>query len=171
MHLVRGRLEIARFLNGVYWDSESIPLSVWGSMDWKWTTDTTQGVIHLEENRVTAAQLPPKPAKLTLDTILTLRDAGAATLKFACANPLTVKLDGEILINCPERTTVIPAYHRADERKCAALPDHPGAYHLQVEVGEPERLTELYFMVVSDDLYCAYRLDSSFTVKEDEHEA
>ena len=169
--LVRGKLEIARFLNGVYWDSESVPLSIWGTMDWKRSTDTAQGVLHLEENRITAAQLPSKPWKLILETTLTLRDAGAATLKFACANPLTVKLDDKTIIDCPEHTVVIPAYHRADERKCAALPDHPGAYQLQVEVGEPESLTELYFMVVSDDLYCAYRLDSSFTVKEADHDA
>ena len=58
---------------------------------------------------------------------LTLRDAGAATLKFVCANPLKVLLDGRTLIDCPERTVVIPACHRADERKCAALPDHSGA--------------------------------------------
>ena len=169
--LVRGRLEIARFLNGVYWDSESVPLSVWGTMDWKWSTDTAHGVLHLEENRITAAQLPSGMKRLTLETTLTLRDAGAATLKFACANPLTVELDGKTIIDCPEHTVVIPAYHRADERKCAALPDHPGAYQLRVEVGELESLTELYFMVVSDDLYCAYRLDSSFTVKEDDHDA
>ncbi|MGN1019312.1 MAG: ADP-ribosylglycohydrolase family protein [Aristaeellaceae bacterium] len=169
--LVRGRLEIARFLNGVYWDSESVPLSVWGTMDWQWTTDTAQGVLHLEENRITAAQLPPQPGKLILETTLTLRDAGAATLKFACANPLTVLLDGQVIIDCPERTAVIPAYHRADARKCAALPAGPGEYQLRVEVGDPESLTELYFMVVTDDLYCAYRLDSSFTVKKADRDA
>ena len=80
-------------------------------------------------------------------------------------NPLKVYVNGELAIDCPERTIVIPAYHRADPKKCAPLPENTGTYRLRVEVGEAESFEELYYMVVAPDFYWAYRLDSVFSVE------
>ena len=93
---------------------------------------------------------------------MSLEDAGSAVLKLACKNPLTVRLDGKTIIDCAEETIVIPAYHRADPRKCAELNAAPGEHSLEIEIHDPAQFSELYFMVVSDDLYWAYRLDAVF---------
>ena len=163
--LTRGTLEVGRVLNGVYWNSEYLPLNVFGTMDWIYDVDGERDVLHLTENRITAAQLPESPAHIVFETTLTLFDDGEATLKLACANPLKAWLDGEKLIDCPDRTIVIPAYHRADKRKCAALPKGAGEHTLRVEIGDPKTFREFYFMVVSPEFYWAYRLDAMFTVE------
>ena len=159
--LTRGFLEVRRTLSGVYWNSEFLPLSMLPTMDWKWEAGGKTGLVRLAENRIAASQLPAADT-IVLETTLSLEDAGAATLKLACANPLKVWLDGELLIDCPERTVVIPAYHRADARKCASLPEGPGRYALRIEIDDARSFEELFFMVVSPELYWAYRLDSMF---------
>ena len=163
--LTRGTLEVARVISGVYWMSENLPLAVWGSMDWVYEADGQSDVLHLTENRIGGEEVPAAKQSLAFETTLTLFDEGRATMKLACANPLKVTVDGETLIDCPDRTVVIPAYHRADKRKCDALPEGPGEHSLRIEIGDPETFKELYFMVVSPDLHWAYRLDSTFTAE------
>ena len=83
-------------------------------------------------------------------------------MKLVCRNPLRATLDGEQIIACDERTVVIPAYHRADRRKCAKLELSPGAHELSIDISDARDFEELYFMLVSEELYCAYRVDSMF---------
>lgn len=164
--LTRGKLEVCRILNDVYWTSEDLPLSVWGTMDWLCTADGTAQILHLTENRIGKEQLSAHTSSLCFETSLTLSDAGPATLKLACKSPVKVTLDNEILIDCHDKTIVIPAYHRADERKCTLLPKTPFEKHLKIEIGDPADFEELYFMVVSPDLYWAYRLDALMQIDE-----
>ena len=158
--LTRGFMEIRRSLSGVYWNSEFVPLSFVPTMDWK----CSSGELFLTENRITKQQLDSTGKKITLKTNLTIQGAGKATLKLVCANPIRAYLDGEKIIDCPERTIVIPAYHRADPRKCAELPEIPGTYELTVEIDDAESFTDFYFFVVSPNLYWAYRLDSMYSL-------
>ena len=164
--LTRSTLEVSRINEGVYWMSENLPLTVWGSMDWLYEADGESDIMRLTTNRIGREMLPETKNTLAFETTLTLFDEGRATLKLACENPVKVILDGETIIDCPDKTIVIPAYHRADKRKCAALPEGPGEHTLRIEVVNPEDFKELYFMVVTPDLHWAYRLDSTFTVEE-----
>lgn len=164
--LTHGFLEVSRVNGGVYWMSENLPLAVWGTMDWLYEADGESDILHLTANRIGGEDLPGARESLAFETTLTLFDEGRATLKLACENPVKVMLDGETLIDCADKTIVIPAYHRADKRKCAELPEGPGEHTLRIEVGEPQSFKELYFMVVSPDLHWAYRLDSTFTAEE-----
>lgn len=160
--LYRGWLEIRRSLDGVYWNSEFVPLCMMPTMDWTAEAGGETKRLQLSENRIAAAQLPAKAEKIVLETTISLENAGKSTLKLACSNPVKVWLDGQLLIDCPEKTIVIPAYHRADPKKCAELPEGPGRYALRVEIGDGMNFEELYFMVVSPEFYWAYRLDSMF---------
>ncbi len=162
--LMRGWLEVRRTLGGVTWNSEMLPLNCLPTMDWTYDVGGEKGVLRLSENRIGKENLPANAKNIALETVISLEDDGPATLKFACANPLKVWLDGEILIDCPERTIVIPAYHRADARKCAALPEGAGKHVLRVEIGEPENFEDLYFMAVSPEFYWAYRIDSMYSI-------
>ena len=164
--LYRGWLEIRRFTGGVYWNSEMLPLCAMPSMDWIVEQDGERRTVSVRENRLNARTLGLKRGgKLAFETVLSLADAGKATLKLACANPLKATLDGRMIIDCAERTIVIPAYHRADKRKCAELPEGAGTYRLRVEIGDAESFEELYFMVVSPEFYWAYRLDAMFSAE------
>lgn len=161
--LYRGQLEIRRIINGVYWNSDFVPMTLLPSMDWRVELDGAEEAVALKENRIGLQNLSGKPEKsLKFKTTLSLEDAGSAVLKLACKNPLTVKLDGKTIIDCAEETIVIPAYHRADPRKCAELNAAPGEHSLEIEIHDPAQFSELYFMVVSNDLYWAYRLDAVF---------
>ncbi len=162
--LTRGILEVRRMLGGVTWNSEYLPLSFIPTMDWHFETDGAEGVLQLRENRIYREQLPGDPKQIAFETTIRLEDAGAATLKVACANPLKIWVDGELKIDCPDRTIVIPAYHRADKRKCTALPEGSGSHKIRIEIGEPETFEELYFMVVSPEFHWAYRIDSKFEI-------
>lgn len=160
--LWRGVLEIREFLSGVYWRSETVPLNMLPTMDWKFTADETSGVIRATENRVTIGDLPKVKDTLVFETTLRVDDSCRAILKLACANPLKLWVDGEQLIDCSKRTKVIPAYNRADPKKCAVLPQGKHTYNLRVEIGEAESFKELYFMVVTDEFYLAYLLGTVF---------
>ena len=71
-------------------------------------------------------------------------------------------LDGETIIDSPDTTVVIPAYHRVDNRKCARVRLAPGAHELTVTVGDAQSFSEMYFMLVHEELWWAYRIDSMF---------
>lgn len=161
--LYRGQMEIRRIINGVYWNSDFVPMTLLPSMDWRVELDGVEKALALKENRIALKDMGEAVQKsLKFAADLWLTDAGSSVLKLACKNPLTAKLDGETIIDCAEETIVIPAYHRADPRKCAEINAAPGKHHLEIEIRDPQQFTELYFMVVSNDLYWAYRLDAVF---------
>ncbi len=161
--LYRGQMEIRRIINGVYWNSDFVPMTLLPSMDWRVELDGVEKALALKENRIALKDMGEAAQKsLKFAADLWLTDAGSSVLKLACKNPLTAKLDGKTIIDCAEETIVIPAYHRADPRKCAEINAAPGKHHLEIEIRNPQQFTELYFMVVSNDLYWAYRLDAVF---------
>jgi ADP-ribosylglycohydrolase len=161
--LYRGQMEIRRIINGVYWNSDFVPMTLLPSMDCRVELDGVEKALALKENRIALKDMGEAAQKsLKFATDLWLTDAGSSVLKLACKNPLTAKLDGKTIIDCAEETIVIPAYHRADPRKCAEINAAPGKHHLEIEIRNPQQFTELYFMVVSNDLYWAYRLDAVF---------
>lgn len=161
--LMRGWLEIRRTLGGLTWNGECLPLNCLPTMDWTYEVDGEKGVLHLTENRIGKEQLPANAKEIVLETVVTLEDDGPATFKLACANPLKVWLDDEILIDCPDQTIVIPAYHRADARKCADLPVGKKRFSLRIAIPDASSFEELYFMIVSPDFYWGYRIDSMFS--------
>ena len=72
---------------------------------------------------------------------------------------------GVKIIDCDAKTIVIPAYHRADERKCADLPLGAASHKLRVEISDAKDFEEFYFYTVSPDFYFAYRLDSMYSAE------
>ncbi|MBQ3222730.1 MAG: ADP-ribosylglycohydrolase family protein [Clostridia bacterium] len=162
--LWRGFLEVRRTLRGVYWNSEFLPLNMIPTMDWAYEVDGQKGELRCVENQISAGDLP-EGKTIVLETTLSLQGEGGATLKLCTASPVKAWLDGELIIDCEEKTKVIPAYHRADKRKCAVLPEGAGEHRLRVEIGG-KSFEEIYFMVVSQDLYWAYRIDSMFSMPE-----
>ena len=161
--LTHGFLEVRRTLKGVYWNSEFLPFNMLPTMDWTYDVDGVKGELNLTENAIMKSQLP-EGKKIVLETNLSLTDNGRSTLKLVCANPITAYLDGEKIIDCAEKTIVIPAYHRADKRKCAELPEGAGSYKLRVEIEDAADFEDFYFFVVSPDFYWAYRLDSMYSI-------
>ena len=161
--LTHGFIEIRRTLKGVYWNSEFLPMGVVPTMDWQYEVAGETGVLNLTENAITKSMLPAG-AKIVLETNLSLTDNGAATLKLVCASPVKAWLDGEKIIDCAERTIVIPAYHRADKRKCAELPEGPASHKLRIEIDNAADFEDFYFFVVSPEFYWAYRLDSMYSL-------
>ena len=162
--LWHGFIEVRRSLKGVYWNSEFLPLNMVPTMDWRYIVGDKKGTLRCTENCIAAGDLPAGE-RIVLETKLSLADDGSAMLKLCTASPVKAWLDGEKIIDCEEKTKVIPAYHRADKRKCAALPSDAGAHILRVEIGSAEEFKDFYFMVVSPDLYWAYRLDSMFAAE------
>lgn len=159
----RGALLMHREVGGVYWNTEEVPLTLLPTMDWRVSAGEGKACLHLRENRICASDIGASGAdEFTLETRIALTGAPHdVQLKFACASPLRVELDGEVIIDAPERTVVIPAYHRADPRKCASVRLEPGAHELRVTVSDAD-FTELYFMPVAPQNYWAYRIDSIF---------
>ncbi|MDO4741089.1 MAG: ADP-ribosylglycohydrolase family protein, partial [Eubacteriales bacterium] len=161
--LWHGTLEVRRLISGIYWNSEFLPLNAIPTMDWQYDVQGDRGVVRCRENRICAQELPQGDA-ISLTTKLRLTGEGAATLKLCTASPVKAWLDGEPIIDCAEKTLVIPAYHRADMRKAAELPEGPGEYELRVEIGNARQFEELYFMVVARPQYWGYRIDSTFGI-------
>ena len=58
----------------------------------------------------------------------------------------------------------VPAYHRADKRKCAELPEGPASHKLRIEIDNAADFEDFYFFVVSPEFYWAYRLDSMYSL-------
>ena len=160
--LWRGWIEVKRTYCNVSWNSEYLPITCLPTIDWVAAVDGATQTVHLTENRLTKEELPSRVGSIVLETTLVLGDDDAATMKFACANPMKVWLDGEVLINCNETSVVIPAYHRAPGCKCAGLPNKAGKYRMRVEIGEAEKFEELYFFAVDSTSFEAYRLDSLY---------
>lgn len=160
----RGQLLIERIVGGVYWNTEALPLVLLPTMDWRVTVNGDERAVHLCTNRLNARELGIRDADtLRFTTRISLAEAPREVwLKLVCRNPLRATLDGEQIIACDERTVVIPAYHRADRRKCAKLELTPGAHELSIDISDARDFEELYFMLVSEELYCAYRVDSMF---------
>ena len=161
----RGHLRLKRIVNGMFWDYEEMPLTILPSMDWRMCVDGVETEIGVAENRLSASELGIKDAKtLTFSTRFTLTDKPSTVwLKFCCRNPLKVELDGKTVIDTPDYTVVIPAYHRADNRKCTYADLTPGAHDIKITVGDVESFKELYFMPVAEkEVYWAYRIDTLF---------
>lgn len=160
--LYRGFLEIRRIVGNVYWNSEMLPLCCIPTMDWNIYVGGEKKLLQLTENCIRSEQLPAHGDTLIFETVLSLTDEGLSTLKLICANPVKAYLNEEKIIDCDAKTIVIPAYHRADARKCADLPSGAGTYKLRVEIHDAKNFEELYFYVVSPEFYYAYRLDSMY---------
>ena len=162
--LYQGRLLIKRYVGGLYWNTETLPLTLLPTMDWRVRVDGAERAVHTAVNRLSAAALGIEGAhELTFSTRVTLAEEPRETwLKLVCRNPLRVTLDGETIIDTPDTTVVIPAYHRADKRKCARVRLAPGAHELTVTVGDAQSFSEMYFMLVHEELWWAYRIDSMF---------
>ena len=164
--LYRGWLELRRVMNGLYWNSEMLPLNALPTMGWVIEKDGERMDVELHENVINAQQLGLAGAKtLAFETTLTLTDDGAPVFKTACSNPLRIFIDGEKVVDCPDKTIVIPAYHRADPRKCAKLPEGAGSHKIRIEIDNVDEFVELYYMVVTRDFYWGYRIDSVFSAK------
>jgi len=149
-------------IGGVSWNNEYLPLCCLPTMDWTAAVNGKHKLLQLTENRIGVEDLLAKDNTIVLKTKLSLTDEGAANLKPVCANPIKAYLDGKKIIGCGARTIVIPAYYRADERKCADLPEGTGAYELRVEIDNAESFDAFYFYVVPPNPYFAHRLDSVY---------
>jgi len=159
----RGFIEIKRTLGGVFWSAEMIPFSALPTMDVRIHANGKTKEVQLHENRISKDMLPDGDTdSFTVETVLSIESAGETTFKIACANPVKAYLDEKEIIHCEEKTIVIPAYHRADPRKCASLPAGAGMWKLRIEVGNAKEFEELYFMPVSPEFFWAYRIDSIF---------
>ncbi len=155
-----GFLEVRRYMKNIWWNSEFLPLNAMPTMDWKVTVGGETDILRCEENCISADMLP-EGDEITLETTLRLSDDAPATLKLCTASPVQAWVNGEKKIDCAEKTVVIPAYHRADRRKCCELGEG-GEYRLRVVIGDARNFKDFYFMVVSPDFYWAYRIDSTF---------
>ena len=162
--IYHGHILIKRILSGVCWNIDEVPLTLLPSMDWRMCLNGAVSEIGTAENRISAKDAGLSGAKqLSFETRFTLtEEPDEIWLKFVCRNPIKVELDGKTIIDCADTTVVIPAYHRADPRKCAKVALKSGAHDLKVTIGDPETFTELYFMPVAEQLYWAYRTDAMF---------
>lgn len=161
--LWQGYVEIRRFHGKLLWNTQRLPLHCLPTMDWRCTRGSTETVLRCKENQLLGAKIEVGETVILETTLRTEEDA-PAVLKLCTASPIKVWINDVLSIDCPERTAVIPAYHRADPRKCCALPTGTKEWHLRVEVGAGAPEFTLYSMVVDPDFYWAYRIDSTFSL-------
>jgi hypothetical protein len=69
----------------------------------------------------------------------------------SCAAPVRLIWDGDILLDCPDYTPVIPAYHRSDARKCANREVKAGDHQISIQAGAYPDKSGLFFYTVDPD--------------------
>lgn len=140
-------MSILRTMQGVDWATERADFVLLPTMDWRMEKDGITAQVHLSTNQLVDTAC----AAFAAETTLCVPQDANVKIIVCCQAPITLALDGEIVVDCNQWTPFIPAYHRADARKCYKTRLTAGKYSVRITAKNPEKLN---FYVVSD-AYCA----------------
>lgn len=158
--VIRGCFRLTRMENNTPWAAYEIPYTLLATNDWLVNEGQGETVLCCRDSR-----LPLKKGPIvTASTWLYVQRDKELRLCAVCRVPLSMKVDGVTVVHCQEETPEIPAYHRADARKCADLFLSAGFHRLELtlEQGRP-----LYFYVVDRQYYCAAEPDVLLEMKSE----
>jgi len=161
--LWRVTLALTEYIGAMLWTEHRIPLTLLPTIDWLITCGEEKKAVFCETNRVVsgAAASPT----LTAETTVSSARAGQTWIKIICRKPIRAWLDGKEIICCDAPTAEIPAYHRADPRKCAEVSLSKGDHALKIEVGRADEPGALFVCLVEGrENYWALQIDKTFGI-------
>lgn len=156
-----GKFCIRRMENGSIWAEYEIPFTLLPTQDWILTADHGEtAVLHCETARLPVERLALDNAEvLRAETRLYSPVEKELRLIANCRQPLRLLVDGRVAVDCPEETPEIPAYHRAEPKKCANLRLTKGYHTIEVQMLHAREVRNLFFYVVDPAFHCAAQID------------
>ena len=161
--LWRCTLALTEYIGEMLWTEHRVPLTLLPTIDWKIACGGEVKPVFCETNMVVPGAVHAET--LTAETTITVPHACASWIKIICRKPIRAWLDGEEIICCDAPTAEIPAYHRADPRKCAEVSLSEGDHALKIEMGRAQEPGALFVCLVEGkDNYWALQIDKTFGI-------
>ena len=158
----RGALVLAEYIGEMLWTEHRVPVTLLPTMDWQLTGNGVSCVLCAATNRVENGSV--RGEVITATTYIDVPRDCETWIKIICRNPIHARLDGEEIIACDEPTAVIPAYHRADPRKCACVKLTRGCHELSIDMGDAKKQSEMYvYLVEGQNNWWAMQIDKTFS--------
>lgn len=158
----RGALILAEYLGDMLWTEHRVPISLLPTIDWRLTGRDASRTLCSATHRVNIGGVSGDD--VVASSYLDVPRDGQTYVKIICRNPVRAKLDGREIVSCDEPTAVIPAYHRADPRKCACVTLTKGRHELSVEIGDARPDSEVYvYLVDGPENWWALQIDKTFS--------
>ncbi|MFD2331333.1 ADP-ribosylglycohydrolase family protein [Cohnella sp. GCM10020058] len=142
-------LLLRRRHNGRGWSEESVPFALVAAPGWTLTGPdgrTADAVFHgnlLSFADELGTEAPGTYAATTVAHIPTHRKVRWIA---ATEAPVTVRIDGETVISCEERTEYMPALHRALQSKLVELEMEPGEHRIELIATKGEAPLQVFFV-------------------------
>jgi len=159
----RGMLVLTEYIGKMLWTEHRIPVSLLPTIDWRIVCGGEGKVLCASTNCVVPGAAEAKT--LTAETKICVPRACSSWIKIICRKPVRAWLDGEEIICCDAPTAEIPAYHRADPRKCAEVSLSEGEHELKIGMDRADEPGALFvYLVEGRDNYWALQIDKTFGV-------
>ena len=161
--LWRCTLALTEYIGEMLWTEHRIPLTLLPTIDWKIACGGEAKPVFCETNMVVPGAVHAET--LTAETTITVPRSCASWIKIICRKPIRAWLDGKEIISCDAPTAEIPAYHRADPRKCAEVSLSKGEHALKIEMSNANEPGALFVCLVEGkDNYWALQIDKTFGI-------
>ncbi len=158
----RATLVLTEYIRGMLWTEHRLPVTLLPTMDWTIRYDGRSEPLFAHTNCLVPGAVQAE--KVTLSTVIGVGKDCAAWIKIICRKPIRATLDGREIICSADYTAEIPAYHRADLRKCAEVELTGGEHALTIEMDRATDDGALYVYVVEGvDNYWALQIDKTFS--------
>lgn len=157
-----GTLVIAEYIGGALWTEHRVPVSFLPTMDWEIACDGHSSVLYADTGCIVSE--PAAGKRLTASTVVNVPRAGKSWIKIICRKPIRAMLDGKEIVCCDAPTAEIPAYHRADLRKCAEVEMEKGAHSLVIEMDKADEPGALFvYLVEGQQNWWCLQIDKTFS--------
>ncbi len=158
----RATLVLTEFIGEMLWTEHRIPLTLLPTMDWEITCGGHTSALYAETNRLVAGCC--ESDSVLARTRISVPRECSTWIKIICRKPIRVMLDGQEIIFSDARTAEIPAYHRADMRKCACVTLTKGQHDLTIEMSRAREEGALFvYLVEGQENYWALQIDKTFS--------
>ncbi|WP_127585268.1 ADP-ribosylglycohydrolase family protein [Paenibacillus koleovorans] len=141
-----------RHHDGSFWSEHSTPFTLVLASKWTiWVPENSEAnPLFCPTNRIAWDKLSTVPGVYRASTRLLNPTERTIKLIAASNSPITVRLNGDILIQCEETIDFMPAYHRAPQSQFAQVVIPAGEHILEIEAvkGDTSSL-EVYVLPVS----------------------
>jgi hypothetical protein len=166
--LYPGQILLERLENSSVWSVETVPFVLFPTRDWSVSIDSgDMKTMYCTNSRIPVETLPLSEAEtLTVRTDIYIPTDKLVRLIANCRQPLTMLVDGNITAECAELTAEIPAYHRADRRKCANMTLCRGHHTVEIKIDHANEIKNLFFFVVDPDKYCGAEIGTMMQAPE-----
>lgn len=159
----RGTLVITEYIGEMLWTEHRIPVTLLPTIDWSIACEGKTRTLYSETNMVVEG--PAEGRKLTAETKISVPKDCSSWIKIICRKPIRAMLDGQEIICCDAPTKEIPAYHRADPRKCAEVQLTKSTHNLVIEMDKANEPGAMYVYVVEgNENYWALQIDKTYSI-------